>query len=97
MDLGATICIPKNPLCNTCPLQKRCVALKRQIIHLLPIRSKKQTVRKRYFHYLLLKWRNTIWIHKRTANDIWENLHEPFLIESDHFLDINSLLDQKTI
>ncbi|WP_289001160.1 A/G-specific adenine glycosylase [uncultured Megasphaera sp.] len=26
MDLGATVCIPKHPRCDTCPLQKRCGA-----------------------------------------------------------------------
>jgi len=95
MDLGATVCTPKNPHCDNCPLQKKCIALNGQIVDLLPVRSKKQTVRKRYFHYLLLQWKNTIWIHKRTANDIWENLHEPFLIEADHTLDVNSLLEHK--
>ena len=95
MDLGATICVPRSPLCDQCPLQKKCVAYHGQLIDILPVRSKKQSVRKRHFHYLLLKWKNTIWIQKRTGNDIWENLHEPYLIENSEPLDIKELLNHK--
>ncbi len=82
MDLGATVCMPRNPLCDNCPLQKKCIAFHQELIDVLPVRSKKQSVRNRYFNYLLLKYNDTLWIHKRTGNDIWENLHEPYLIET---------------
>ena len=92
MDLGATVCTPKKPKCEQCPLQKKCVAYHQVLIDILPVRSKKQSVKTRYFNYLLLRWHDTVWIHKRTDNDIWENLHEPYLIESDAPLTINELL-----
>ena len=97
MDLGATVCTPKSPLCDACPLQKKCIAYTRQITDLLPVRSKKQTVRKRYFHYVLLKWKNTVWIHKRGGNDIWENLHEPFLVEAGYAMELADLLGEEKI
>ena len=92
MDLGATICTPRNPLCDQCPLQKKCIAYHDGLITILPVRSKKQSVRKRYFHYLMLKWKDTIWIHKRTGSDIWENLYEPYLIENSGALNMKELL-----
>lgn len=92
MDLGATVCTPKAPKCAVCPLQKKCIAYNGQVTDILPVRSKKQTVRKRYFHYLLLKWKGTLWVHKRGGNDIWENLHEPYLIEADHTMELAGLL-----
>jgi len=96
MDLGATICTPQKPLCEQCPLQKKCTAYhQRELIDILPVRSKKQLVRTRYFNYLLLKWKDTLWIHKRTNNDIWENLNEPYLIESTQPLTLNELLAQE--
>lgn len=91
MDLGATICTPRNPICNNCPIQKNCIAKKQDMIHLLPVRSKKLVVRQRYFNYLLLLWKEAIWIHKRTGRDIWENLHEPYLIETTQPLDNESI------
>lgn len=92
MDLGATVCTPKNPLCEQCPLQKKCTAYHGALIDILPVRNKKTTVKTRYFNYLLLKWNDTLWINKRTNNDIWENLHEPYLIESTEPLTLKRLL-----
>ena len=91
MDLGATICLPRNALCAQCPLQNKCLAFHGNLVSLLPVRGKKTKVTKRYFNYLVLKWEGTIWMHKRAAKDIWENLYEPFLIETDEPMDINLL------
>jgi A/G-specific adenine glycosylase len=41
MDLGATICIPKNPRCVLCPLMNICEACKQNIQNDLPRRSPK--------------------------------------------------------
>ncbi len=92
MDLGATVCTPGKPLCDQCPLQKKCFAFDRGLTDLLPVRSKKLKIRKRYFHYLLLLWNNTLWIHKRNGNDIWENLYEPLLIEDTEPIDLEKLI-----
>lgn len=97
MDLGATVCTPRKPLCNECPLQQKCVATSSGLIEVLPVRSKKVTVRTRYFHYLLLTWEDTIWIHKREAGDIWENLHEPYLIESTAPLETADLMHNQAL
>ena len=41
MDLGATVCTPRKPLCVICPLTRHCRALKRGIAESLPKRSPK--------------------------------------------------------
>ena len=93
MDLGATVCSPKKPLCGECPLQKKCIAYHHNLIDILPVRSKKQSVKTRYFNYLLLKWNDMLWVHKRTGNDIWANLYEPYLIESTERLTLNGIIE----
>lgn len=40
MELGATICIPHQPKCEHCPVQKHCVAYETGMTKILPIRSK---------------------------------------------------------
>lgn len=97
MDLGATVCTPRNTKCDICPVSQNCMARRQQTITLLPVKSKKQKVRKRYFNYLLLRWKDTLWIHKRTGNDIWENLHEPYLIETEQPIDIESLAKHNSL
>jgi A/G-specific adenine glycosylase len=97
MDLGATVCTPANPKCTDCPLQKKCVAYKQELTDVLPVKSKKIAVTKRYFHYIILKYKDSIWIEKRTGKDIWQNLYQPFLIEHTSPLDINALLNDERI
>ena len=92
MDLGATVCTPRNPACNECPLQKHCVAFRQGMTSLLPVKSKKVTVATRYFNYLLLRLEDTLWVQKRTDSDIWQSLHQPFLIETTGAIDKKELM-----
>ena len=41
MELGATICKPKNPTCNECPLSNNCRAFKEGTVSSYPVKSKK--------------------------------------------------------
>jgi A/G-specific adenine glycosylase len=95
MDLGATVCTPgASADCPNCPLQKKCVAYKQEMVAVLPVKSKKLEVKKRYFHYLLIHTADKVWIQKRSGKDIWQNLHEPYLIEAEQPLDTASLVQQ---
>jgi A/G-specific adenine glycosylase len=96
MDHGATVCTPMLPKCDICPVQQRCIAYNKGIIGLLPVRSKKQAVRKRYFNYVLLKYKDEIWISKRNGKDIWQNLHEPLLYESEKSITKQQLIKKLT-
>jgi A/G-specific adenine glycosylase len=91
MDLGATVCTPALPKCPECPLNKECFAFDKNLVSILPVKSKKAAVKLRYFHYLLLRAEDKIWIQKRTGKDIWQNLYQPYLIESEHSLDSREL------
>jgi len=44
MDLGATICIPKNPRCLICPLMEICLARQHGTQNLRPVKSPKKLV-----------------------------------------------------
>jgi len=91
MDLGAVVCTPKAPACLQCPLQEHCVAFKRSLIPLLPVKSKKVEVKERYFHYIFFIAKNEVWISKRGPGDIWENLYQPYLVEHNSPLGLHSL------
>ena len=45
MDLGATVCLPKKPLCSLCPLAELCEARKRGAVEDFPVREAKNTRR----------------------------------------------------
>ncbi len=82
MEFGALQCKPKNPDCNNCPLQNKCVAFQQGRVDRLPIKLKKGKLKKRYFNYLVFidSHRKTC-LNKRTDKDIWQNLYEFPLIE----------------
>lgn len=44
MDLGATVCMPKQPSCTRCPVEKSCAARKKGLEMLLPIKAPSKKV-----------------------------------------------------
>lgn len=93
MEFGALQCVPKNPDCAICVFNDRCEALKLKKITDLPFKSKKIKVKKRYFNYILLQDKvNAIILEKRTHQDIWKNLYQLPLIESETPISENDVI-----
>ncbi|OIP84034.1 MAG: A/G-specific adenine glycosylase [Porphyromonadaceae bacterium CG2_30_38_12] len=91
MEFGALQCVPVQPECEICPLQKQCQARLTDRVSLLPVKLLKTKVRPRYFNYFFIQYKDTIFLQKRTANDIWKNLYELPLIESEAPLEVATL------
>lgn len=91
MDFGAVVCKPQQPACTSCPLSKKCKALHLGLTGLLPVKSKKLVIKKRYFYYLVVRHQDNVYIRKRTESDIWQNLHEFILIETKEPTDTDAL------
>ena len=92
IEFGALQCVPVSPDCSKCPLQNICFAFSSNMIAELPIKSKKIQINTRFFNYLNIEYLNNTYLKKRTAKDIWQNLYEYVLIESDHLLTETELL-----
>ena len=94
MDFGATICTPKKTMCTDCFLNDSCFALQQNKVALLPIKTTKTKIKKRFFNYLvILSPPQKISIIQRTRKDIWQHLYEFPLIESDHALTKSELIE----
>ena len=91
MEFGALQCVPKNPDCSTCPLKETCFAFTSTRINQLPVKQNKTKQRDRYFNYLVFASNNSVWMRKRTGNDIWKNLFEFPYIEMPTETEIDSL------
>ena len=82
MDFGSVICTPK-PKCSLCPLTSHCMAYSLGDTGGFPVKRPKKTPRIRYFYYLHLVLGADTFIQQRTARDIWHNLWQFPLIETD--------------
>lgn len=83
MELGATVCTPKNPKCEACPLQARCVAFSTGKTGELPVKQGRAKTRDRFFNYLHIPAGKGLYMCQRTGKDIWQGLYELPLIESE--------------
>ena len=83
MEFGALHCTPKNPNCLLCPFQAQCLAFAHQTVMQRPVKLPKVKVTTRYFNYLVIRINGSVYLHKRSGNDIWKNLYDFPCIESE--------------
>jgi A/G-specific adenine glycosylase len=90
MDLGATVCTPRQPTCNTCPMAERCVAKAQGRVDAYPVKTKKL---KRSSQSLWLLWAQrkdgAVLLQKRPVPGVWAGLHCLPLFESVDALEQN--------
>ncbi len=95
MDFGATYCTPKAPKCGHCNLKKSCVAFQEKAIAKYPFKSKKLKKRTRYFNFLVVEdAKSQVLIEKRTGKDIWQQLYQFPLIETEVATNEDALKNQ---
>lgn len=95
MDFGSMVCTPAQPKCGECPLHANCLAFSMNKVSEFPVKNKTKTVRNRYFAYFHIRHNNTTYLQKRSKRDIWKNLYELPLIESETPLDFAQLQQAK--
>lgn len=82
MDFGATVCKPAAPDCGRCVLQKNCRAFAKKWVDTLPVKRKKLIKTKRWFYYFILRYSDQVYVEQRTEKDIWQGLHQFYLVET---------------
>ena len=96
MDFGAIVCKPLHPLCETCPLQIKCIAFKEKKVNSLPLKKKSIKRKERFFTYVIAEYNNAFYVRKRIAKDIWQGLYEFMLVETKQILTEGQLQEMKT-
>lgn len=76
MDLGATVCLARKPVCAACPLADLCVARREGEPERYPIRTRQL---KRSAQSLWLLWAHTrdgaVWLRQRPTPGVWAGLY----------------------
>ncbi|NMH27029.1 A/G-specific adenine glycosylase [Flavobacterium silvaticum] len=94
MEFGALQCVPKNPDCTKCPLNDSCIALQKNKVSALPVKSKKQKITERFFNYLVVNDSNhKTMLVKREGKGIWQNLYEFPLVETHKTAEPEAIYD----
>lgn len=83
MELGAIQCLPAQPLCLDCPLRTNCYAYMNQCIDRFPVKSKKTKQKERYLNFIYLYKKNKLFLEKRGDKDIWRNMFQFPMIETN--------------
>lgn len=95
MEFGSVQCSPKNPDCTSCPLSKSCFAYLKKQVKMLPVKTKKVSVRNRYFEYLVAGSDNTLYMKKREGKDIWQHMYDFPYLEFDRKLEIEQVAESE--
>ena len=92
MEFGALHCTPKSPNCLLCPMQAQRLALEQQTVMQRPVKLQKVKVTTRYFNYLIIRTNDSVYLHKRSDNDIWKNLYDFPCIESEQTMSVEEVV-----
>ncbi len=77
MDLGATICTPKSPTCESCPWIRSCAARKSGLERALPARStKKKRPLRRGTAFVVISGGSEILLRRRPPKGLLGGMHE---------------------
>lgn len=77
MDLGATVCIPRNPRCVICPLMKECKGRKLGLAEELPRRApKSEKPTRRGLAFVLLRKDGAVLLRKRPTKGLLGGMDE---------------------
>ena len=97
MELGALVCTPKSPACNTCPLSFACEALKRNQIENFPVKTPKKPPTVRHLNYLVISFtkykQEFILMRKRTGKYIWKNMYDFPCFETEYASDASEVME----
>lgn len=74
MDLGATVCVRRNPRCEACPVTRQCIARKQDRVHELPAARRRKPLPQKSVTWLVLRHEGEVLLEKRPAPGIWGGL-----------------------
>jgi A/G-specific adenine glycosylase len=76
MDIGATVCLPRNPACLVCPVQPLCVAAREGRPEAYPVKTRR-TRRGAESLWLLHAQAGdgSVWLQKRPTPGVWAGLY----------------------
>lgn len=76
MELGATICTPRDPQCQACPIRRTCEAFRLNRVTEFPQIPERRKPRQRRFVAYIFRHGDSVLVRKRSSNVVNANLWE---------------------
>src|ERR1700693_6202803 len=76
MELGALVCTPANPRCETCPMRRVCIARARGLVNQLPNRGRPQTTERVIVSAALLRRNGSLLMQRRPERGLLAGMWE---------------------
>jgi len=74
MDLGAMVCLPRNPTCHQCPVARLCRAHVEQKVHVLPVTTARRTPKRVTHHIVAIHRRGQHLFQQRPQQGLWATM-----------------------
>jgi len=96
IELGATICLPQNPLCLKCPLQAECQAYKNKTTNRFPVKKAKvKQVEERYYTFIVQNQQRAVFLQKQQEKQLLHGLFAlPQYENEDNFSEVLTSLQK---
>jgi|688.fasta_scaffold82644_5 A/G-specific adenine glycosylase len=95
MDLGSSICVPRQPICPSCPLNEGCEAFSLGNFHDRPVKTPKKPQKNRFLLFEVHLSKKKMGLTKVSEGNIWKNLYlfpfREFTNEEDWLSEVKSL------
>ncbi|MAQ73224.1 MAG: A/G-specific adenine glycosylase [Gammaproteobacteria bacterium] len=95
MDIGSLICKKNNPVCNNCPLQKKCKAFKTNWFDIPKIKKKAPIKKQKIWAALIINKQKKVYMKKISWNMLWKGLYSSPIFSNKKTMDL--WLKQKNI
>ena len=96
MDYGSVICLPRNPKCDECLIEKFCEARKKNIQNLIPFKKSNLEKKKIKFTraYIIMNKKNEILINRRKSKGMLASMLE---VPNDEWVDVKKKLKRHDV
>lgn len=96
MEFGSLLCTPRQPGCSRCPFREDCAAHTSGRELDFPVKGSKTKVKDVFYHFIILKHENKIWLSQRDDSGLWKKLWHFPMFETQSALSTSETIDRIT-
>jgi len=97
MELGATVCLPRSPKCEMCPLRDDCLAFKKGAQGDVPTPTKQKPRKRLHHHAVVMTCKGEYAFEQRSDTGIWASMWQVPTVECKNKMEIAQIAKELQI